>query len=53
MEDKMLSTSIVTEFDNNENGMEEPKVDNVEEDQAYVLLKLIARTKIGRAIKGN
>ena len=35
----MPSTIIGLELDNNENEMEKPKVDNVEEDQASVLEK--------------
>ena len=35
----MSSTSIGLELENDGNEMEEPKVDNVEEDQASVLLK--------------
>ena len=35
----MLSTLIGPELDNDDNEMEEPKVDNVEEDQSSVIFK--------------
>ena len=35
----MSSTLIGPEFDNDENEMEEPKVDNVEEDQSSIIFK--------------
>ena len=35
----MQSTLIGPELEKNENEMQEPKVDNVEEDQASILLK--------------
>ena len=35
----MWSTSIGAELDNDNNETEEPKIDNVKEDQASVLLK--------------
>ena len=37
MKDKMSSTLISPDMYNNENEMEKPKSDNVEEEQAFVM----------------
>ena len=49
----MLSTSIGPKLENNGNEMEEPKVDNVEEDQNYDLLKKNNNEKDDTSITSN